>query len=84
MVSLRLNRIGKKKQPSYRVVAVDKKKSTKTKVIEYLGFYNPLSDPSEINLDTKRIKYWLDNGAQPSASVKSLLKTLPDFKNKKQ
>jgi len=81
MVAIRLTRMGRKNSPFYRIVIVDKRKPRETKVIDYIGYYNPLKDPSEIKVDTEKAKYWLSKGAQPTASVKAIFKKLPEFKN---
>lgn len=72
MVKIRLARFGKKKQPIYRVVAMNARSKRNGEVLEYLGTYDPKTNPSTIELDTNRIQYWLDNGAQPTYTVKSL------------
>ena len=74
MVKLRLKRMGAKKQPSYRIVAADSRAPRDGRFIEILGFYNPRSNPAEIKLDEENILKWLNNGAQPTDTVKSLLK----------
>ena len=73
-VKIRLMRTGKKKQPSYRVVAKEARSPRAGRYIELLGFYNPLTDPPEIKLEEERIKYWLSVGAQPSEKVGVLIK----------
>ncbi|MCK4744465.1 30S ribosomal protein S16 [Candidatus Parcubacteria bacterium] len=73
MLSIRLTRVGKKKQPIYRVVVLDKRKDPWGKSLEILGNYNPRTKPSTINLKIERIKYWLSVGAQPSATVYNIL-----------
>ena len=72
-VKIRLMRIGKTKQPSYRVVVKEARTPRSGKYIEQLGFYNPLSEPSDVRLDEERIKYWLSVGAQPTERVRSLI-----------
>ncbi len=72
-VKLRLTRRGKKKQPTYRVVAADSRFPRDGRFIEILGFYNPRSEPSEIRIDSEKALKWLHNGAQPSERVKKLL-----------
>ncbi len=72
-VKLRLRRMGKKKQPIYKIVAADSRSPRDGKFIEALGVYNPLTKPHSIDLKEERINYWLDNGAQPTNTVKSLL-----------
>ena len=73
-VKLRLKRIGKKKNPFYRVVVADSRFPRDGRFIEEIGTYNPLTDPSEINIDSEKVQKWLKNGAQPTDTVKSLLK----------
>jgi len=73
-VKLRLRRMGKKKQPIYKVVAADVRSPRDGKFIEALGLYNPLTDPHTIEIKEDRVLYWLDNGAQPTNTVKSLLR----------
>ena len=73
-VKLRLTRVGSKKNPIYRVVAADSRAPRDGRFIEIVGQYNPQPDPSLIELDEARIKDWLSKGAQPTASVKRLLK----------
>ena len=73
-VKLRLRRMGKKKQPIYKVVAADTRSPRDGKFIEALGLYNPLTDPHTIEIKEDRVLYWLDNGAQPTNTVKSLLR----------
>lgn len=72
-VKLRLKRMGKKKQPIYKIVAADSRSPRDGKFIEALGIYNPLTKPHSIDLKEERVNYWLDNGAQPTNTVKSLL-----------
>lgn len=72
-VRLRLRRIGKKKQPFYRIVAIDSRVARDGKYIEKLGTYNPRTEPSEIVLDEERALYWLSTGAQPSDTVRNIL-----------
>lgn len=74
MVRLRLQRHGRKKKPYYHVVAADIRKKRDGGVIEDLGRYNPVVTPKQITLETERVIYWLQNGAQPSETVKGLLK----------
>jgi small subunit ribosomal protein S16 len=65
--------MGKKKQPIYKVVAADARSPRDGKFLEAVGIYNPLTNPHTIDLKEDRINYWLDNGAQPTDTVKSLL-----------
>src|SRR5437016_13158067 len=75
-VKIRLKRVGKKKAPSYRVVVADSRAPRDGRIIENLGWYNPLVDPSIIKIDEGKALAWLKNGAQPTESVASLLKRL--------
>jgi small subunit ribosomal protein S16 len=73
MVRIRLMRVGAKGAPSYRVVVADSRSPRDGRIIENIGWYNPLTDPSTIQIDGERAKYWISVGAQPSDPVRSLL-----------
>ena len=73
MVKLRLKRMGAKKQPSYRIVAADSRAPRDGRFIEIIGFYNPRSTPVEVQVDEEKALKWLNNGAQPSDTVRSIL-----------
>ena len=73
MLMIRLSRIGKKKQPLYRVVVTEKTRPRNGRFVEIVGTYDPLKKPASIQLDSERIQYWLGKGAQPSDTVRSLL-----------
>jgi small subunit ribosomal protein S16 len=73
MVKIRLKRVGKAKQPSYRVVVADSRSPRDGRIIESIGHYNPRVDPSVVEIDTDRAVHWLERGAQPSDSVRKLL-----------
>jgi small subunit ribosomal protein S16 len=73
MVRIRLMRVGAKGAPSYRVVVADSRSPRDGRIIENIGWYNPLTEPSTIQIDGDRAKYWIGVGAQPSDSVRSLL-----------
>lgn len=73
-VKMRLRREGKRKQPFYRVVVADVRSPRDGRFIEDLGYYHPLSDPSDIKIDHERALYWLRNGVQPSNAVVKLLR----------
>jgi small subunit ribosomal protein S16 len=73
-VRIRLTRVGARNNPIWRVVAADKRSPRDGRFLEVLGHYNPQTDPSTIELDEERIKRWLSEGAQPSDTVKKLLK----------
>ena len=73
MVRIRLMRVGKTKQPSYRVVVADSRSPRDGRIIEAIGHYQPRQEPSLVSIDTDRAQYWLDRGAQPSDQVRKLL-----------
>ena len=73
-VKLRLRRMGKKKQPVYKLVAADARSPRDGKFIEAVGLYNPLTDPHTFEFKEDRVLYWLNVGAQPTNTVKSLLR----------
>lgn len=75
MVRLRLRRVGRKGQASFRIVAADKESPRDGKFLEVVGFYNPRTEPETIQLKEDRIYYWLGVGAQPSDSVERIFKT---------
>ncbi len=74
-VRMRLTRVGSKKNPVYRVVVADSRSPRDGKFIEIVGRYNPRHDPSLIEFDEDKVRDWLGKGAQPSESVRRLLKT---------
>lgn len=73
MVKLRLTRVGKKHAPQYRLIAIKARTKRDGKALEYLGSYNPRTNPSTISFNKERIQYWLSEGAQPTDTVKNLL-----------
>jgi small subunit ribosomal protein S16 len=73
MLSMRLMRFGAKKKPSYRIVVMEAKSPRQGKVREFLGTYDPLSEPSEAKIDLEKAKAWLAKGARPSQTVQSLI-----------
>ncbi|MGA1494772.1 MAG: 30S ribosomal protein S16, partial [Rhodothermales bacterium] len=72
-VKLRLRRMGRKKRPVFAIVAADSRFPRDGRYIEDLGRYNPLDEPATLTLNPERCIYWLENGAQPSDTVRSLL-----------
>lgn len=72
-VRIRLRRMGRKKAPHYRVVVADGDSPRDGRFVETIGYYKPLSTPARVVVDLERADYWLDRGAQPSATVRSLL-----------
>ena len=73
-VKIRLRRMGAKKAPFYRVVVADSRYPRNGRFIEEVGTYNPLTDPATVNIDAEAVKKWISNGAQPTDTVKALLK----------
>jgi small subunit ribosomal protein S16 len=73
-VRIRLTRVGARNNPIWRVVAADKRSPRDGRFLEVLGHYNPQTDPSTIEIDEERVRSWLSRGAQPSNTVKRLLK----------
>ncbi|MFY9691867.1 MAG: 30S ribosomal protein S16 [Candidatus Acidiferrales bacterium] len=74
MLTIRLARIGKKKRPFYRVVVTEKTRPRNGRFVEIVGTYDPLKKPAAVEFDRERVAYWLSKGAQPSDTVRSLLR----------
>ena len=74
MVKIRLRRMGAKKNPYYRIVVADSHFQRDGRCIEEIGTYDPTATPSAVTVDLERAKYWIANGAQPTDTVKALLK----------
>ena len=77
MLTIRLARVGAKKKPHYRVVVIEKGRANTGRFVEIVGHYNPRSNPLELTLKRERIEHWLQVGAQPSDTVRGLLKQQP-------
>ena len=73
MLKLRLRRMGAKRQPSYRIVVAESRSPRDGRFIETVGIYNPKTQPMTLRVDSERAKYWLERGAQPTDTVRSLL-----------
>ena len=73
-VAIRLTRVGATKRPAYRVIAIDKRRSRDGRALEILGFYDPLTEPATVQLDTEKIHAWIGKGAQPSDTVVRLMR----------
>ncbi|MCG6944727.1 MAG: 30S ribosomal protein S16 [Deltaproteobacteria bacterium] len=71
---IRLTRKGTKKKPFYRIVVADSEAPRDGKFLEIIGTYNPLADPVEVQIDPERLRVWLDRGARPSDTVRSLIR----------
>ena len=74
MVAMRLTRIGSKKRPFYRIVVIEKRKARNGRFLEVLGQYNPIANPTQIEINSERAQYWLSKGAEPSQTVRSILR----------
>ena len=74
MLAIRLMRMGAKKRPSYRIVVKEKQSKRDGACLENLGTYNPTREPAEINLKTERVQYWIEKGAQPTDTVRQIIK----------
>ena len=74
MVKIRLRRMGAKKNPFYRIVVADSVSPRDGKFIEEIGTYTPLTSPSTVTVNVERVQYWIKNGAQPTDTVRALLK----------
>lgn len=72
-VKIRLTRLGRKKMPFYRIIVADIEAKRDGKFLDILGTYDPLKDPAEVKIDSDKLKIWLDRGALPSNTVKSLI-----------
>ena len=73
MVKIRLRRMGAKKAPFYRVVVADSRFARDGRFIEEIGYYDPTKEPSVVKIDAEKAKQWLDNGAQPTDTVREIL-----------
>ena len=80
MLRIRLRRVGKKGHPSYRIVVADSRAPRDGAYVEWIGQYDPMTDPPTINIDRDKFDSWVNKGAQPSDSVASLIKTLESSK----
>ena len=74
MLKIRLRRMGAKKQPFYRIVVADSRAPRDGSFVEEIGYYNPTIEPAELKVDADRAKNWMKNGAQPTDTVRGLLK----------
>ena len=74
MLRIRLNRVGKKKQPFYRIVVMDQRKARNSNYVEVVGHYDARRQPASVNFKAERVQYWLGQGAQPTETVRSFLR----------
>jgi small subunit ribosomal protein S16 len=77
MLAIRLARFGSKKKPTYRLVVIEKDNPRDGRAVEVVGHYNPVAQPTELNIKRDRVDYWIARGAQPTDTVKRLLKAQP-------
>lgn len=73
MLAIRLARVGAKKKPYYRVIVIEKERANTGRFVEIVGQYNPRTEPAQLRLDWDRVQHWIGKGAQPSATVRSLI-----------
>jgi small subunit ribosomal protein S16 len=71
---MRLTRIGSKKRPYYRIVVIEKRRARNGRFLEVLGQYNPVAKPAHVEINSERAQYWLGKGAEPSETVRSILR----------
>ena len=75
MLAIRLTRMGAKKKPFYRIVVTEKRSKRDGRFIENVGYYDPCSNPTNIKLNSERVTYWIERGAQPTDTVRNILKS---------
>jgi small subunit ribosomal protein S16 len=73
--------MGTRHRPFYRIVAVDKEKPRESRFIDQIGYYNPMTDPADIKIDLEKYNEWIKKGAQPSQTVRSLIKAIKSVKS---
>lgn len=73
MLSIRLTRMGAKKKPFYRIVVTEKRSKRDGRFVESVGYYDPCRNPADVKIDHARVSYWIERGAQPSDTVRSLI-----------
>jgi small subunit ribosomal protein S16 len=74
LLSIRLTRMGAKKKPFYRIVVTEKRSKRDGRFVESIGYYDPCRKPADVKIDRERVSYWMERGAQPSETVRSLMK----------
>ena len=75
MLSIRLTRMGAKKKPFYRIIVAEKRSKRDGRFVESVGYYDPCRNPADLKINRERVSYWIERGAQPSETVRSLLKS---------
>jgi len=73
LLSIRLTRMGAKKKPFYRIVVTEKRSKRDGRFLESVGYYDPCRKPADVKINSERVKYWIERGAQPSETVRSLI-----------
>jgi len=73
LLSIRLTRMGAKKKPFYRIVVTEKRSKRDGRFVESVGYYDPCRNPADVKIDHQRVNYWIERGAQPSDTVRSLI-----------
>ncbi len=74
MLAIRLTRMGAKKKPFYRIIVTEKRSKRDGRFIESVGYYDPCRNPADVKLDRERLNYWIERGAQPTETVRSIIK----------
>ena len=77
MLAIRLTRMGAKKKPFYRIVVTEKRSKRDGRFVESIGYYDPCRNPAEVKLNQERAAYWIERGAQPTDTVRTILKRTP-------
>ncbi|HEY7545910.1 MAG TPA: 30S ribosomal protein S16 [Blastocatellia bacterium] len=75
MLSIRLTRMGAKKKPFYRIIVAEKRSKRDGRFVESVGYYDPCRNPADLKINRERVSYWIERGAQPTETVRSLLKS---------
>ena len=78
MLSIRLTRRVAKKKPFYRIIVTEKRSKRDGRFVESVGYYDPCRNPADIKINRERVNYWIERGAQPSETVRSLIKRSPE------
>ena len=79
-VKIRLRRMGAHKKPFYRIVVADSRSPRDGRCVEEIGYFNPMTNPEEVELDMEKVEEWISKGAQPTKRVKSIIKSLKEVK----
>jgi small subunit ribosomal protein S16 len=78
LLSIRLTRRGAKKKPFYRIVVAEKRSKRDGRFVESVGYYDPCRNPADVKINRERLNYWIERGAQPTETVRSLIKRNPE------